>query len=87
MIVGTHPGMVLTFTLFHFSEAETSVAVTGTLCGAVRDNDLGKPELFGSFFLFFYLPVGPRRYPCYDHNVGGSRLWDGQLTFQTSYEP
>lgn len=90
MIVDTHAAMAQMFTLSYFSGAETSAAAVSALCAAVGDGDLGKPELFGSFLLLRYLwaPVVPRsRYPCNDHNVGGSHLWDWQLTFQTSYEP
>lgn len=45
---------------FQFSEAETSVVIFGALSGAVANDNLDKPKLFGSFFLFFYLwvPVG-----------------------------
>ena len=79
MIVDTHKDAAQTLTLSYFSEAETSAAAISTQCAAVRDADLGKPELFGSFFVVSYLraPVVPRsRYPRNDHNVGGSRLWD-----------
>lgn len=80
--------MVLMFTLSYFSKAETSVVAVSALCGATRVDDLGKPDPFGSFFLFCYLwaPVVPRsRHPRNGHNVGGSRLWDWQLTFQSSW--
>lgn len=48
MIVGPHtPGMVQTFTPFQFGEAETSVVIFGTLSGAVTNDNLDKPKLFG----------------------------------------
>lgn len=88
MIVFTCKDMVLMFTPSYFSKAETSAVAVSALCGATRVDDLGKPDLFRSFFLFCYLwaPVVPRsRHPRNDHNVGGSRLWDWQLTFQSSW--
>lgn len=44
--------VVQIFTLSYFSEAETSAAPVSTLCVVVRDDDLSRPELFGSFLLF-----------------------------------
>ena len=56
--------MAHTLTLCYSSEAETSAAAISTLCPAVSEADLGKPELFGSFLLFviykhqLFLPLG-----------------------------
>lgn len=88
MIAFTFKDMVLMFTLSYFSKTETSAVAISALCGATRVDDFSKPDLFGSFFLFCYLwaPVVLRsRHPRNDHNVGGSRLWDWQLTFQSSW--
>lgn len=75
--------------LSYFSKAETSAASVSILCAAVGDDDWGWPELSESFLLLrlLFMSTICSRFSRYDHNVGGSNLWDWQLTFHTSSEP
>lgn len=80
-------------TMSYFSETETPKWLIIGLFSLWSEVTLQTDQsclglFFSCCFSYLWVPVVPRSgHPYYDHSVGGSHLWDWQLTFHSSYEP